>query len=69
LSALFVWSASPQPLPQEGGAIAYIIWFPPSLLGDGGKGDEAKANIYEYNMVQKVYSILIIGGICFYNLM
>jgi hypothetical protein len=24
----FVWSASPQPLPQEGRAIVYVIWLP-----------------------------------------
>jgi len=34
-------SASPQPLPQEGGAkILYVFYLPPSLLGEGGQGDE-----------------------------
>jgi len=35
--------ASPQPLPQEGGANSiYFRYTPPSLLGEGGRGEEAK---------------------------
>jgi hypothetical protein len=38
----------PNPSPVEGGASTFIIKHPPSLLGEGGRGDEVMLYLYFY---------------------
>lgn len=49
---------SPQPLPREGGANP-VQFLPPSLLGEGGQGDEADILMNNYSLNIAGYKIRI----------